>query len=95
MWTVEECKFRDGNGICHCLSRWKKAAGKEEPFSCPFASEDLSDVCIDFEPKQSWAGGIGWIISCYEPGGGEKSKDVRPKPTPRQWARWAGYDCGE
>jgi len=25
----------------------------------------------------------------------EKPKDVRPKPSPREWARWAGYDCGE
>ena len=22
-------------------------------------------------------------------------KDIRPKPSPRQWARWAGYNCGE
>lgn len=26
---------------------------------------------------------------------GSKIRDVRPKPSPRAWARWAGYDCAE
>jgi len=25
----------------------------------------------------------------------EKPKDGLPKPSYRQWAKWAGYDCGE
>ena len=87
MWTIEECKFRDCNGVCHCLSRWQKAMGQAEPHPCPFSLGDLSDVCIDFEPEQGWAGGIGWAIS--------QPENVRPKPSPREWAKWAGYDCGE
>jgi len=67
MWAVEECKFRDSNGICRCLSRWQKAVGQAKPHPCPFSPEDWSDVCVDFEPRQGWARGIGWTITCHEP----------------------------
>jgi len=25
----------------------------------------------------------------------QKPENMRPKPSYRRWARWAGYDCGE
>jgi len=24
-----------------------------------------------------------------------EGKEIKRKPSPREWARWAGYDCGE
>ena len=25
----------------------------------------------------------------------ENEEKIERKPTPREWAKWAGYDCGE
>ena len=50
--AVEDCKFRDSDGICYCLYRWKRVIGRAKPHPCPFSPKEWRGVCVDFEPKE-------------------------------------------